>query len=137
MPQIDTASFRSQVVQFVTTFVVLYRVMVGNILPALNRAVKVRVKKLEMTKGDSSRFDAERVKAEQAYGASLGGAAASSFALLSEAIAHQETQTKNSMNELSNVTMGEANTDYIDYIMEREARKGVLKDILDEEVDLA
>lgn len=90
MPQMDTASFRSQVFWFVTVFVVLYRVMVGNILPALDRAVKVRVKKLEMTKGDSSRFDSERVKAEQAYGAALGGAAASSFALLSDAINTQD-----------------------------------------------
>lgn len=133
MPQIDTASFRSQVLQFVTTFIVLYRVMVGNILPVLNRAVKVRVKKLEMTKGDSSRFDAERVKAEQAYGTSLGGAAASSFTLLSDALASQATQTSNSLRDLSNVTLQESNTDYIDYMMEREARKGVLRDILDSE----
>jgi hypothetical protein len=33
--------------------------------------------------------------------------------------------------------MEEANTDYIDYIMEREARKGVLQDILNEEEDLS
>ena len=133
MPQIDTASFRSQVLQFVTTFIVLYRVMVGNILPVLNRAVKVRVKKLEMTKGDSSRFDAERVKAEQVYGTSLGGAAASSFTLLSDALASQVTQTSNSLRDLSNVTLQESNTDYIDYMMEMEARKGVLRDILDSE----
>lgn len=72
-------------------FRVLYLRMAGEILPRLNRILKIRSKKRERTRGDATKYDGERVRVEAGYSGRLGYAAGSSTALLHE---RAETQTQ-------------------------------------------
>lgn len=65
MPQFDTATYRGQVTWFVIVFSVFYLVMRTDVLPRLNRAVKVRAKKVERTRNDARQFDGVRASSEE------------------------------------------------------------------------
>ncbi len=104
MPQLDVTTFFGQVTWFAVVFVVFYLVMVSDVLPRLNRAVKVRAKKLELTRGDARQFDAERVSTEESYARSLMGAAGSSVSLL---MGCQETQSAWSSEAVSSLREGD------------------------------
>jgi len=60
-------------------------------LPTRNRAVKVRRKKLDVTKSEASRFDGERIKTNSNYGSSRAKAASSSATLITAALVDQNT----------------------------------------------
>jgi hypothetical protein len=84
MPQLDTSTFRGQVTWLSIVFVVLYRTRTGEVLPKLNRIVKLRSKKRDRTRGDATQYDGERAQVENGYSGRLGNAAGSSVGLLQE-----------------------------------------------------
>lgn len=65
MPQMDSATYRGQVTWFTLVFSVFYLVMRTDVLPRLNRAVKVRAKKIERTRSDARQFDGVRLSSEE------------------------------------------------------------------------
>ena len=130
MPQRDTVTYSGQVIQFVTVFTIRYALRVRDVLPRRNRAVKFRQKKLDATKNDASSFDGERTKTTATYGSSRSKAAASSAALITSAIAEQDAQVTSTSRELMNKKMVAANSKYLNFFMEREGRKAVLRDLL-------
>jgi hypothetical protein len=84
MPQLDVGTFRGQVTWVRRVFIVLYRTRTGDILPKLNRIVKMRAKKRERTRGDATQYDGERARVERGYSGRLGKAAGGSYGLLQE-----------------------------------------------------
>jgi len=67
MPQLDVSTYLGQVTWFTLVFRVFYGTMTYSVLPALNRAVKMRTKKVERTRGDARQFDGARAAAESSY----------------------------------------------------------------------
>ena len=84
MPQLDTGTYFGQVTWLVRVFGVLYRTRTGDVLPKLNRIVKIRSKKRERTRGEARQYEGERKSVERGYGARRGGAAGKSYRLLQE-----------------------------------------------------
>jgi hypothetical protein len=68
----------------VIVFIVLYRTRRGDVLPKLNRIVKLRSKKRDRTRGEATQYDGERTQVDRGYSARLGKAARSSHGLLQE-----------------------------------------------------
>lgn len=90
MPQLDTVTYRGQVTWLCRVFIGLYLVMTGDVLPMLNRILKIRSKKRERTRGDATAYDGERTRVETSYSGRLGYAAGSSTALLQERVDTQD-----------------------------------------------
>ena len=67
MPQLDAATYLSQVTWLTIFFVIYYRVGLNYILPALAGRLKARAKKAALAKGRVSGFDGERVAALSGY----------------------------------------------------------------------
>lgn len=67
MPQLDAATYLSQVTWLTLFFIVYYRVGLNYILPSLSGRLKVRSKKVSLAKGSVSGFDSERVSALSGY----------------------------------------------------------------------
>jgi hypothetical protein len=67
MPQLDVSTYLGQVTWFAVVFTRFYLAVVTDVLPALNRAVKMRAKKLDRTRGDARQFDSARRAAEDGY----------------------------------------------------------------------
>ena len=65
MPQFDVSTYRGQVTWFALVFSVFYLVMRTDVLPRLNRAVKVRAKKIDRTRNDARQFDGVRASSEE------------------------------------------------------------------------
>jgi hypothetical protein len=138
MPQMDSVTYLSQVTWFRVVFGLYYRVMVADVLPALDRALKVRVKKLARTRGNAREFDRERSHADEAYGRSLALAASSSVGLL---MACQDAQSAWASDAVSSLRQGEegeralANTECLDTMVDTRASSLVLASVMDE-IDL-
>jgi F-type H+-transporting ATPase subunit b len=103
MPQMDSVTYLSQVTWFVVVFGLYYIIMVADVLPALDRVLKIRVKKLALTRGDARHFDRERVQADEGYGRALAGAASSSVGLL---MACQDTQSTWANDAVASIRQG-------------------------------
>jgi len=73
MPQMDSATYFGQVTWFAVVFAVFYLVVLTDVLPGLNRALKVRTKKIERVRGDARQFDGVRVSAQDALDTHVGG----------------------------------------------------------------
>jgi hypothetical protein len=130
MPQLDSSTFLGQVTWFGLVFLGFYLILLTEVLPKLNRIVKVRVKKLERTRNDARQFDAERTMADQTYARSTSHAAASSLALL---MATEDLQTKwtaDTVWSLSNQEphMAEAHSLYLDTLVQTDTSVAVLRD---------
>jgi F-type H+-transporting ATPase subunit b len=138
MPQMDSVTYLSQVTWFVVVFGLYYLVMVADVLPALDRALKMRVKKLALTRGDARQFDQERVQADEGYGRALASAAASSLGLL---MACQDTQSAWAMQSVSELRESEgseraiAHAECVEAMLETSASSSALSSMMDE-VDL-
>ena len=137
MPQMDSATYLGQVTWFVLVFGVFYLVMVTDVLPSLDRVMKMRVKKLALTRGDARQFDQERASADEGYGKGLAGAAASSLGLL---MACQEVQSAWAANAVSELRQGasspraEANAECVEAMLETSASSMALASLM-EDVD--
>jgi len=107
MPQLDAVTYLGQVTWFVLVFGVYYLVMVAEVLPALDRALKMRVKKVALTRGDARQFDRERLGADEGYGRSLASAAATSVGLL---MACQEALVSWASDAVSALRQGEGSS---------------------------
>lgn len=69
MPQLDSATYLGQVTWLAVVFGLFYLVVLTDVLPGLNRALKIRSKKLERVRGDARQFDGIRVSAQDALDA--------------------------------------------------------------------
>ena len=124
MPQLDSATYLGQVTWFGLVFGVFYIIMVTDVLPAFDRALKIRVKKLALTRGDARQFDRERTGADEAYARAVAGAAASSVGLL---MACQDTQSAWAADAVSSLRQGEgseramANAECVEAMVETSA----------------
>jgi hypothetical protein len=72
MPQLDVSTYLGQVTWFAVVFAVFYLIVLTDVLPGLNRALKVRTKKLERVRGDARQFDGVRVASEDKYADLVG-----------------------------------------------------------------
>lgn len=67
MPQLDVTTYLGQVTWFFVVFSAFYVMMVSDVLPLLNRAVKLRAKKLDTQRGALRQFDGVRGSGEEHY----------------------------------------------------------------------
>ena len=128
----DTASFRTQVVWVVVTFVGRFRVLSSDRLPAMDRATKVRARKAAANAGGSTSGRAETNSVEAAYQTALRGAAGSAVGVLTGRMQHQATWRTEAATTMSHTDRAEENEDYVSYRMELEGEKAVLNDMLNE-----
>jgi hypothetical protein len=139
MPQMDSVTYLGQVTWFVLIFGIYYLVMVADVLPTLDRALKVRVKKLALTRGDARQFDRERVQADEGYGRSLAGAAASSFGLLAACQDAQSAWASDAVSSLRQSDGSEralANAECVEAMVETSASSQALASFMqDVEID--
>lgn len=75
MPQLDSATYFGQVTWLAVVFGLFYVLMLADVLPGVNRILKVRAKKLDRVRGDARQFDGVRVTAQDALDAQGSGAA--------------------------------------------------------------
>jgi len=131
----DSVTYFGQVTWFRVVFSLYYLVMVTEVLPSFDRALKVRAKKLARTRGDARQFDRERTQADEGYGRSLAGAAASSVGLL---MACQDTQSAWASDAVAALRQGEgsarasANRDCVEAMRETSASSRALASVMDE-----
>jgi hypothetical protein len=132
MPQLDTTAYLGQVTWFTLVFLGFYLVMLSEVLPTLNAAIKVRAKKLDRTRNDARQFDAERTSANTAYALSTSGAAVSSYSLMTGTQAVQTKWTSDAVWGLSNshADLSDANGSYLDAIVLADASVGVLRTVM-------
>jgi len=124
MPQLDTATYLGQVTWFTFVFVTFYLVIVSYALPQINQMIKVRMKKVERTRGDATQYDAERAQTETAYNASMGGAALSALGLLTQSVETQNNWGVRTVHTLRNQEgRARSNQHYVRTLMDSEARK--------------
>lgn len=76
MPQLDTATYLSQVFWLTLFFVTYYRLVLKFILPSLAGRRKARSKKVALAKGRVSGFDGERTSALNVYDTAVGTSSA-------------------------------------------------------------
>ena len=86
MPQWDSATFVGQVTWFSLVFSVFYLVVLTDVLPSLNRAVKVRAKRLDLVRGDARQFDGVSVSAQESVDTMLSSGSKSVSGLVSSAL---------------------------------------------------
>jgi hypothetical protein len=129
MPQLDTTTYLGQVTWFTVVFTGFYLIVLTDVLPRLNRAIKVRAKKLERTRDDARQFDTERSSADAAYARATSIAAASSLTLLTDTQSIQTKWMTDTAWGLSNTSTGlsEANLSYLDAVVLADASVGVLR----------
>ena len=133
MPQLDTTTYLGQVTWFTFVFSLFYFVVLTDVLPRINRAVKVRAKKLDRTRDDARQFDAERTTADQSYARSTSSAASSSLALLMGTEDLQSKWATHAAWTLSNKegSLVDAHAAYLEAIVQVEASVAVLHNIMD------
>ena len=73
MPQLDVATYRSQVFWLVVVFVGYYGLVAGDILPSIATRRKARAKKLAQSQGDVGAWDEARSSAVATLESVLGG----------------------------------------------------------------
>ena len=88
MPQLDASSYFGQVTVLVSVFGLLYRTLVGMVLPRRSRMVKIRAKRVEARAGESTNRGLDVAAVTSKYNATLAGSASTSNSLLNG----QETQ---------------------------------------------
>lgn len=133
MPQLDTTTYLGQVTWFTFVFSFFYFVILTDVLPRINRAVKVRAKKLERTRDDARQFDVERTTADQNYARSTTSAASSSLALLMGTEDLQSKWASDTTWSLSNKegSLVNAHASYLDAMVQTETSVAVLRDRMD------
>lgn len=95
MPQLDAATYLSQVTWLTLFFVTYYRVGLNYILPSLAGMLKARAKKVALSKGRVSGFDGERLSALSGYDTVVG----SSCGWLTQSLTSAVVQGENWRNE--------------------------------------
>ena len=88
MPQLDVTTFLGQVTWFTVVFVRFYLARTTEVLPALNRVVKLRVKKRDQQRGELRQFDGVRTSAEEG----VDGTQVRMSKKVLARLAHQRTQ---------------------------------------------
>ena len=138
MPQLDTTTYLGQVTWFTFVFSLFYFIVLTDVLPRINRAVKVRAKKLDRTRDDARQFDAERTTADQTYARSTSSAAASSLAILMGTEDLQSKWASQATWTLSNTesNLMNAHAAYLDAVVQTEASVSVLRDRMEGVKDL-
>jgi len=86
MPQLDSATFVGQVTWFSLVFSAFYLIVLTDVLPSLNRAVKVRAKRLDRVRGDARQFDGVSVSAQDSVDSMLSSGSKGVSSLVSSAL---------------------------------------------------
>jgi len=122
MPQLDTATYRGQVTWLVLVFVTYYRIVRGELFPALTRVVKVRAKKKSHSVAMSQSHQSEAKTVMQGYDRAVGKAALSALALIQTELDNQSSWSASALESvLTGGERGPVNGEYLEAVAEVES----------------
>jgi len=122
MPQLDMATYMGQVTWLVLVFVTYYRVVRGQLFPALTRVVKVRAKKKGQLHARTTGFRGEAKTVMEKYDRVVGKAALSALTLIQTEMDNQAAWSKGAVDRVRTKERAGVNTGYLTSVATVEAR---------------
>lgn len=113
MPQLDAATYLSQVTWLVLFFVIYYRVGLNYILPSLAGRLKARAKKVALSKGRVSGFDGERLTALSGYDTAVSSSCGWVTRNLVSAVAQGDAWRAEQVRTVDAGALVSSNTEYL------------------------
>lgn len=129
MPQLDAASFLSQVTWLTLFFGIYYRVGLNYILPTLAGRLKTRAKKVTLSKGRVSGFDGERVTALSGYDTIVGNSCSWLTQNLTSAMTEGENWRNKEVRTADSNGLLKGNSTYLDAISNTRAQRVLVSNV--------
>jgi hypothetical protein len=121
MPQLDTATYFGQVTWLILVFVGYYRIVRGDLIPALTRLRKIRAKKKTHGLARTSQMRGEAKNVMHGYDRAVGKAALGALSLIQLELDNQGTWSKTALDAVSRKQLGEVNARYLDSVASLES----------------
>ena len=122
MPQLDMATYMGQVTWLILVFVTYYRVVRGQLFPALTRVVKVRAKKKGYSQARTTSFGGEAKTVMEKYDRAVGKAALSALSLIQTEMDNQAAWSKGAVAGVTTKERAGVNSGYLRSVATVEAR---------------
>lgn len=127
MPQLDAATYLSQVTWLVLFFVIYYRVGLNRILPALSGRLKARSKKASLAKGRVSGFDGERQTALAGYDLAVTTSCGWVNRSLVTAVSQGETWRNEQIRTVDANALRNGNVEYLNAVSNARAQRVLIQ----------
>ena len=132
MPQLDISTYLGQVTSFAVVFTLYYFVTLVDVLPRLNRIIKLRVKKLDTTSDDARQFDSERTTSDSSHAHSTAASTLSSYVVVTSTHDGQKSWVATEVVAISNTlaAMESAHSSYLGQLVMSDMSVGVVHQIM-------
>lgn len=132
MPQLDAATYRSQVFWLRVFFGGYYRIALNFLIPALATRLKARSKKAALGKGSVSSFEGERQAALSTYDTAVAGASSWLAQHLISSVAEGQAWQQAEASQANNSGLLEANQEYSGELANWAAVPGLIAQLAEE-----
>lgn len=129
MPQLDAATYLSQITWLTIFFVTYYRVGLNFILPALSGRLKTRAKKAALAKGRVSGFDGERQTALSGYDTTVSSSCGWVTRSLVSAVAQGDAWRSAQVRTVDAGALRAGNVEYLNAVSTARAQGVLVKNI--------